>query len=336
MSDTGTTGLFLGKFAPLHSGHQMVIETALDEVDELITVVYDVPETTNTPLTVRADWIRDLYPDVEVLEAWTGPTETGYTEEIKRTHEEYIDDLLGDRDVTHFYSSEPYGAHMSEALDAVDRRIDMARTTVPISGTAIRDDPYGNRDFVDDRVYRDLVTNIVFLGGPSTGKSTIAERMAQEHDTEWMPEYGREYWTEHNVDRRLTQDQLLAIAHGHREREDAKLAEANGYLFMDTNAITTREFARYYHGASTDELDRLARECGSRYDVTFLCDTDIPYDDTWDRSGPGNRERLQKQTKAFLDRHNIPYHVLSGDVEERVAQVNAVLDDHEQYDACVT
>lgn len=29
------TGLTLGKYAPLHQGHQHVIETALQEVDEL-------------------------------------------------------------------------------------------------------------------------------------------------------------------------------------------------------------------------------------------------------------------------------------------------------------
>ncbi|WP_144530121.1 adenylyltransferase/cytidyltransferase family protein, partial [Peribacillus simplex] len=34
-------GLTLGKFAPLHKGHQFMIETALQEVDELIVVIYE-------------------------------------------------------------------------------------------------------------------------------------------------------------------------------------------------------------------------------------------------------------------------------------------------------
>ena len=51
-----THGLTLGKFAPLHKGHQLVIETALAEVDELTVVIYDSPEVTPVPLSVRANW----------------------------------------------------------------------------------------------------------------------------------------------------------------------------------------------------------------------------------------------------------------------------------------
>lgn len=327
-----TTGLYLGTFAPLHAGHQYVVETALERVDDLLVMIYDEPEVTKVPLTVRADWIRDLYPAVEVVEAWTGPTGTGYNEEDKRRHEEYILDRLGDREVTHFFSSEPYGEHVSAALGAEDVRVDPERETVPISGTEIRAAPHEHREFVDPRVYRDLVTNAVFLGGPSTGKTTLARRLADEHDTEWMPEYGREFWEEHNVDRRLTADQLVEIAEGHREREDERLARARELLFTDTNAITTYVFCRYYHGEAPPVLSEYARDCAARYDLTFLCGTDVPYDDTWDRSGPDNRERLQKMTRAFLQRHNVPYYTLEGDVEERVATVNRLLASFEQYE----
>ena len=73
-----TLGLTLGKFAPLHKGHQFMIETALQEVDELIVVIY---ETTVTliPLHVRANWIRRLYPEVRVIEAWDGPDGYSYS-----------------------------------------------------------------------------------------------------------------------------------------------------------------------------------------------------------------------------------------------------------------
>ncbi|SHE14051.1 nicotinamide-nucleotide adenylyltransferase [Chlamydia abortus] len=62
-------GLTLGKFAPLHKGHQFMIETALQEVDELIVVIYETDVMT-IPLHIRASWIRKLYPAVRVIEAW--------------------------------------------------------------------------------------------------------------------------------------------------------------------------------------------------------------------------------------------------------------------------
>src|SRR5205809_119074 len=167
-------GLTLGKFAPLHKGHQFLFETALREVDHLIVLIYDVRET-DIPLPVRAAWIRRLYPAIEVIEAWGGPAENGYEPALIRAHNDYILALLGERKVTHFYSSEPYGDPVSRALGAIDRRVDEARTTVVVSARNIRHSPFAWRSFVEPIVYRDLVTSVVLVGAPSTGKTTMAE-----------------------------------------------------------------------------------------------------------------------------------------------------------------
>src|SRR5688572_23637825 len=124
-------GLTLGKFGPLHRGHQLVIETGIAATDEMTVVIYDAPET-HIPLSVRSSWIKQLYPNVRVLEAWDGPTEVGYTPEIMAAHERYLIDRLGLTDITHFFSSEPYGAHVSRALGAIDRRVDEARSHYPV------------------------------------------------------------------------------------------------------------------------------------------------------------------------------------------------------------
>ncbi len=75
-------GLTLGKYAPLHRGHQLVIETALSEMDETIVIIYHAPDSTNIPLSVRSGWIRVLYPTITVIEAWDGPTAIGYSPEL--------------------------------------------------------------------------------------------------------------------------------------------------------------------------------------------------------------------------------------------------------------
>lgn len=79
--------------------------------------------------------------------------------------------------------------------------MDCEREAVPISGTEARGAAFENRAFIHPIVYRDLVTTVVFLGAPSTGKTTIAKRMAEEYETIWMAEYGREYWEQHNIQR---------------------------------------------------------------------------------------------------------------------------------------
>ncbi|MBD1919756.1 AAA family ATPase [Microcoleus sp. FACHB-831] len=325
-------GLTVGKFAPFHKGHQFLIETALSQMDEVIVIIYEARETTSVPLNIRAGWIRKLYPDVQVIEAWDGPTEVGDTPEIKKKHEDYILNRLKLQGITHFYSSEFYGEHMSLALGAVNRIVDYNRQTVPISGTQIRKDTFAYREYLHPWVYRDLITNVVFLGAPSTGKTTLASRLAQEYDTVWMPEYGREYWEKHQVNRRLSLEQLVEIASEHLNREEELLYQANRYLFTDTNAITTYMFSLYYHNTAERQLAELANRAASRYDLVFVCDVDIPYDDTWDRSGDVNRRIFQKQIVNDLIVRKIPFFLVQGELETRVKYVKGVLDKYRKYE----
>jgi NadR type nicotinamide-nucleotide adenylyltransferase len=320
-----TVGLTLGKFAPLHKGHEYLIQTALSQVEELICLIYDSPEVTPIPLPTRSQWLRTLFPTVNVIELYGAPQEVGDTPEIKKRHEDFILKTLAGRKITHFFSSEFYGEHMSRALGAQDCRVDSSRATVPISGTAVRANPYTHRDKLSPVVYRDLIANIVFLGAPATGKTTLAEALAQKHHTLWMPEYGREYWEAHQSERRLTLSQLVEIAEGHLEREEQKLLEADRFLFTDTNALTTYQFSLYYHNAVHPRLAALAEACLPRYRHVFVCDTDIAYDDTWDRSGDANRHAFQKQILADLQTRKIPYTTVQGSLEARIAQVEQTL-----------
>jgi NadR type nicotinamide-nucleotide adenylyltransferase len=224
-----------------------------------------------------------------------------------------------------FYSSEKYGEHVSLGLECLNRQVDPPRIIYPVSGTAIRENPPSNRRFIAPHVHRDLVIKAVFLGAPATGKTTLAQALAKQHNTEWMPEYGREYWEKNNQNRRLTQDELLAICLGHMDREEEAIQQAEDYLFIDTNALTTRLFSIYYHGHPTGAIDECANRCVSRYDVVFLCGDDIAYEDTLDRSGDANRKMFQRMIIEDLEMRNIQYYLLHGTVEQRVDHVNKVL-----------
>ncbi|OZG74189.1 cytidyltransferase [Hahella sp. CCB-MM4] len=314
-------GFTLGKFAPLHKGHQYLIEQALEQVDHLILMIYGCPDLIDVSLERRAGWIQALYPQIEIILAPDGPMEIGDTPEIHRMHEDYIGHRLAGRSITHFFSSEFYGDHISRFLNAVDCRVDEARAMVPVSATMIRNDPFANRQWLHPLVYKDLIKKVVFLGAPSTGKTTLASELAARLNTCWMPEYGREYWEQHQVDRRLTPFQLLEIAEGHLVREEGLLEDSNGFLFVDTNALTTWHFARYYHGNALPELERMAEQSTDRYDIVFLCGDDIPYDDSWDRSGEVNRAQFQTEIEKELIKRKVQYTLLTGSLEDRVRQV---------------
>lgn len=324
----------MGKYAPFHRGHGLVIETALSEMDLVLVLIYN-SHLTSIPLKKRADWIRRIYPErVKVIEAYDGPEETGYSPEIKRKQEAYVLKKLTGWQIHSFYSSEPYGEHMSRALGCRNRQVDCQRLQFPISATLLREDPYTYRRFLSPEVYFDHVIKVVFHGAPSTGKTTISEALARKFHTAWMPEYGREYWEKHEVDRRLSPRQLLEIACEHRKRELRDVYEARDFYFIDTCALSTYHFALDYHGTALPELCRLADEAGSRYDLHILCGDDIPYDDTPDRSGEVYRSRFQKRFEKDLQKRQIPYILLTGSLEERIEKVSILLKHTKELYSC--
>jgi NadR type nicotinamide-nucleotide adenylyltransferase len=316
-----TRGLVLGKFAPLHAGHQLLIETAMARVDELVVLVYPAPEATDVPLERRAQWVRTLYPRARVIEGHGGPTSSGRTAEVMREQEEFIGRVVP-LPITHFFSSEWYGEHVSRSLAAENVVVDAERRRVPVSGTLIRSDPFAYRRFLAPLVYRDLVRTVAFLGAESTGKSTLARRMAEVMGGRCLAEPGRSFWERHHdADGRLSLDQLVALAREHLAVEEAALLETPGVLFVDTNAITTEAYAFLYHGRTHPELASLARAAETRYGLTFVCGDDIPFIQDGTRMDASRRSEAQAWLLGDVRARGLDAPVLEGSLARRVARV---------------
>lgn len=148
-------GFTIGKFAPLHKGHQFLIETALKEMDELYVVVYDTDLIKNS-VQERADWIKKLYPNVKIIYAFDSPTQYGLDKESVNIQMEYLSKLIKDIPVTHFYSSELYGEKVAEYLKIENRIVDKERINVPISAKIVRTDAKNNTKYLEDFVYKEF------------------------------------------------------------------------------------------------------------------------------------------------------------------------------------
>ena len=82
------------------------------------------------------------------------------------------------------------------------------------------------------------------------------------------------------------------------EGQHTPYVDANTFFFADTNAITTYMYALDYHHRVPPYVSQLAMENAQRYDLFFLCDDDIPYEDTWDRSGPQKRNVYSEEDRG--------------------------------------
>lgn len=148
--------LVFGKFAPLHKGHQMLIEKALAAAGRVIVMVYDRTDITSIPVKVRAGWIRSLYPNVSVVEVPAGPPDSNDDQKIMRRHVEFIESHLPEP-VTHVFSGEWYGDHLAKALGARSMNVDAKRRIFPVSGTLVRESPRKYKKFLDPMVYDDVL-----------------------------------------------------------------------------------------------------------------------------------------------------------------------------------
>lgn len=316
-------GLVLGKFAPFHVGHRSLIDAALLEMKTVLVVIYQATRTTRVHLSVRAQWIRSCYGHrVVVIEGHDGPEETGYSAEIMSLQEEYLGKLLSGISISAFYSGEAYGKHISKALNCIDRRVDRNNGSFKVSATDIRNNPEKYMSFA--LIPKEfIIPRYVFIGGPSTGKTTLADELGRRLNAPVTREYGREYWFENQINHRLSMEDLEIIVHRQiMDIDPPQIQLARDMVIHDTSPLTTYCYAQYYFGTASRILSDLVEAYYARDNlIHILCSDDIPFEDTPDRSGPGSRKELQDILLQEVKRRSIKYLEVTGNIEARVQSV---------------
>ncbi len=148
-------GFTIGKFAPLHKGHQYLIEKGLKEMDKFYVIIYETSKI-SISLEKRASWIKSLYPNVNILYAKNPPSQYGLDEKSVKIQTDYLKKIMKGILVTHFYSSEDYGKFVTKAFNINEVQVDKKRLIYPICATDIRNNLDKNIKFVDSIVFRDL------------------------------------------------------------------------------------------------------------------------------------------------------------------------------------
>lgn len=159
------------------------------------------------------------------------------------------------------------------------------------------------------------IQRIVFTGPESTGKTTLARRLAEYYQTLWVPEYARSYLNQ--LDRPYERADLVAIAKGQFYWEDFWSQYANHFLFCDTATLVVKIWSEFkYQQVDPYILQQYERRC---YNYFFLCDIDLPWEFDPMREHPNLDDRLdlRKRYEDHLKRGRVDYTTLSGTMEER-------------------
>ncbi len=170
-----------------------------------------------------------------------------------------------------------------------------------------------------------LLKKIVVIGPESTGKSTLSEQLAATYQTEWIPEFARNYLLE--IRRPYTYEDLLYIAQGQLAQEDRISASiTSGLVFIDTDMYVMKVWCEYvFEKCHSFILNEIAIR---KYDAYLLCNTDLPWvaDELREYPDFNTRERLYRMYKDLMVNQSTPWFEVCGNSDERLSTAVRFID----------
>lgn len=159
-----------------------------------------------------------------------------------------------------------------------------------------------------------MTRRVVIIGAESTGKSTLAQTLAQRTGLPLTGEYARSYAA--TLDRPLGASDVEPIARGQLAEED-RFDDAPRVLH-DTNLLSTLIYARHYYSLVPAWLDDALAQ--RHYALYLFCQPDIPWvADPGQRESAAARDTLHRIFEAELHQRGVPVVRVAGDGPQRIA-----------------
>jgi NadR type nicotinamide-nucleotide adenylyltransferase len=172
-----------------------------------------------------------------------------------------------------------------------------------------------------------LAARVVILGAESTGSTTLAQALAADLGTTWVPEYGREYsatrpggfeapWTSPEFE-------LIVEAQFALERQ-ALRCTPTPILVCDTDVLATALWHERYVGERTERI--LAKAAEHQPALYILSGDEIPFVQDGLRDGEHIRHSMQSRFREELDRTGLQWIEVRGSVPDRVTAAREAID----------
>ena len=336
-------GLVIGKFYPPHVGHHHLISDAAAQCDRL-TVLVLASASETIPYADRVAWLREVHdqPGVTVVGGPCDiPMDLG-SSAVWSAQVAVMRGLVRDP-VDAVFSSEDYGIELARRFGAVHVAVDPARSTYPVSGTAVRADLAGSWDLLHPVVRGGLATRVVVLGSESTGTTTVSTALAEHYRdrggvwsrTGWVPEHGRDYTYElHDEacakaaasggpspavdDLVWTPEDFAVIAKRQTALENDAARNGSPLLVCDTDALATRVWERRYLGPSSHTARDAVPDLPPRAVYLLTDHVGVPFvQDGW-RDGEHVRAAMTDWFVEELVASGQSWALLTGSLEERL------------------
>ena len=342
--------LVLGKFYPPHAGHHRLVRAAAAR-SERTTVAVLAAAVESIPLADRVRWLAEEHA-ADAGVAVVGDVDEHpidfHDDTIWDLHLGVVRSVLSRRAIADgnprqaavdvVFTSEDYGAELASRLGAKHVLLDLDRTVVPVSGTAVRADTPAHWAHLSPATRAGLCARVVVVGAESTGTTTLSRALATHYGTEWVRRGGtpRTPWTSsprprHSpaaLPRRWTTwcgpSATSSTSPVPRRRRRTAAARRSGpVLVCDNDAWAATVWCERYLGAGhpTVETDR-------RPALYLLTDhVGVPFEQDGWRDGEHRREWMTARFEQLLAARGVPWVKVTGSHEDRLSRAVAVCDE---------
>lgn len=316
-------GLVIGKFMPIHNGHINLIKYGLSHCD-LLTVWVCVSNHEKLSGKRRIEWVRNVfkdYPKVNpVLFEYDEnilPNTSESSMDVSQRWSEVIKKEMPDIDM--IISAEKYGDYVAEFLGIEHKYFNSVKE---VSATKIRMNPYDNWEYIPDEVKPNYSIKVCLLGTESTGKSTLAQKLAEYFGVDYVSEVGRELVENSNE---CTIKDLHSIAEGHAYQILQKEKLLQKLLFIDTDITITKSYSKslFNHDLIVEDWVLLANDC----DLYLYLENDVPFVQDGTRLSLEERNRLNVSHKNELKNSSINYNIIEGNWDKRFADSIKIIEE---------
>lgn len=195
---------------------------------------------------------------------------------------------------------------------------------------------------------------IAVFGPESTGKTTLAAKLAAHFSAPLVTEYAREFW---DAEGAITLEDIPKIAREQWRREDKACADAvqhppsaegvpvlpdratfcsnplregqdTSLIICDTEALTTVLWSDLLYGTCPEDIRRGAEARAKNYSLYLLLDIDVPWAADPQRCFPREEDRqmCMKLWRGALERRGLPHVWIHGNWAERERAAMAAVD----------
>lgn len=309
-------GLVIGKFMPPHKGHEYLFRFARQYCEEL-TVVVDCLKTQTIEPTLRKQWIEELVTDINVIALQNYmPQDPSEVENFWDIWKSELYKVAGKPDV--LIAAMDYGWQLAKVLECDFVPLDIARQSIPISATEIRNNPFKHWDFIVESARGYFLKKICLIGPESTGKSTIVGNLARNFNTVYIPEYAKAI-----IDAQQGQffeKNVTEVAYAQIRTEKALERMTNKIMFCDSDVLTTMFWSKELFGIVPTELEEIAQN--QHYSHTFLMYPDTVWvNDTHRQFADTSSQEFRMYTflemEKLLKKYHRKYTILKGNFFEK-------------------